>query len=245
VKANEYTLSGKRRLGASFFGLLAAVTFGISGLVLATTTPSWAGVQETPQSDPDGDTDVEDPADIAPPSGIVNLRIAFKKPLDISESEQGQKIEARLQDELKMGNKVLAPSGSLIIGHLELAKRGSHRSSTMAKISGRGPIPVFDRIVTSNHEELRIIGIPQEQNSVFSNGETIRQILVGEHGELLRVDDGDFAELEDFGFGVPHAWMPGNPSRIKIEEGDQLTITATMPAGVSVSATVIKHPQKN
>jgi len=250
MEANGYILSGKSNLRSSLCGLLTAFSFAVSAFALATSCPAFAsadaaGSVATADNSSADDADLEDPADLPPPSDTINVRIAFKKPLDISESLPGQKIEARLQDDFKMGNKVLAPSGSLIIGHMELPRRGSHRSTTRAKISGRGPIPVFDRIVTSNHDELRIIGIPPEQNSVFSNGESIRQILVGQHGELLRVDDGELSELEDFGFGVPHSWMPGNPSRLKIEAGDQITITATMPAGVSVSATVIKHPPKD
>lgn len=194
----------------------------------------------------DDSTDAED----APPAGAIKFMVSFTKGINSDRVDQGQKIEGKLEEDLKVNGQLVAPAGSKIYGHIEELKHS--RSLPKSVVSNKRRFRMrsslvikFDRIVTPAKVDMNIVGQACKQHSIFSNGHTARVILVGENGELLQTGDTSMVEDKGMGMSIPKSWVKVKGRfQIDIEPGDQLIVQATMPYGLSVSASVMKNTDK-
>lgn len=181
-----------------------------------------------------------------PPLRTIKFMVTFTKGINSKETVEGQQVEGTLQDDLKLDEQLIAPAGSTIFGHIEklTASRTLVKSvvSSQKRFKRHSSLVInFDRIVTPNKQELTISGQACEQFSLFSNGHVVREIIVGPDGELIKTGDTSMIHNQDFGISIPKSWVTFKDHfQIDIQAGDQLTVEATEPYGMLVSAKVLK-----
>jgi hypothetical protein len=166
------------------------------------------------------------------------VRIAFKTSFQSKDAKVGQKLEALLKEDLKANYALIAPTDSLLIGHVESIQ------STRKHFKGRPTMNiVFDRVITPNHHEVEIDGRPIQQLSIFTGSAGARQIVVGAHGELVKVESLETWGIPEFDLNISEASADlKNRSNIRIQAGDELNIRALLPEADKVlSGKLLKH----
>ncbi len=182
--------------------------------------------------------------------GSLKFMITFTKGINSKAAAEGQEVEGSLQDALKLDNRVIAPAGSAIFGHIE--QFNPSRTLVESAISSKKRFRMrssliirFDRIVKPDKQELNIAAQACRQFSLFSNGHTVREIIVGPEGELLKTGDMTMIKNEDLGLAIPKSWVNvSGHFQIDIQPGDQLTVEASEPYGMLVSAKVLQVKQE-
>ena len=150
--------------------------------------------------------------DILPLPTAVQFPIVFDTELDSRNTRQGDLVEAHLKDDLVFDGRLIAPAGSIVLGHVEHFVKARTMTQAMSSTDKRfhktSIIKLsFTEIITPEQEHLKIEGILSQQSAQF--GEKIeRQVVVGKEGivdsaeQMLPEDTFIGAQVVNFTLGT-------------------------------------------
>jgi hypothetical protein len=136
------------------------------------------------------------PVEMLIPSAI-RFPVIFQTSIDCKKAQSGDVIEAVLKEDLKIGDQIIAATGSTLIGHLEEVPVGqASRTRGMRSIelrlgnnANKKVVRIlFDEIVTTQKEYISIVGCASKQRASVNGRGVPREIVVGPDGELERSD---------------------------------------------------------
>lgn len=128
------------------------------------------------------------------PDGIhlasgVRFPIVSISSLSSKTAKVGDRMEARLKADLKIGGRLIAPRGALVVGHVSSAHQA--RRLLIAELSlkramrANGALGLtFDAIVTENGAHLPLVAKPARQARIIKNEGEGRVLGVNHNGEL-------------------------------------------------------------
>ena|GEM_PF-3119892 len=133
------------------------------------------------------------PFDILPLPTATQFTVIFDTELDSRTAAQGDPVDAHLKEDLVFDGRLIAPAGSIVLGHIEHYVRS--RNMTQAMMSGDKRFHktsivklAFDEIITPEQEHIKIEGTLSQQRSVF--GDSIeRQIVVDKQGIVQKAEE--------------------------------------------------------
>jgi hypothetical protein len=213
----------------------------LTPLVGASHMPCWAAEEEEPEMEIE-----EDPED----NNFLRttqFRVAFKRGFNSALALEGQQVVAKLMEPMKLRDTVMAPKGSLIYGRVESLNRKkglwkSARSKERRFNRNASVVLRFDKVVTPKKLKIEITGEASPQYSIFSNGRTVRCVVVGPEGEILKTEDTDFAGLPEFGLMVPKEWIKlKGRHELDIRPGDQITVQADFGRRGDVEGKIVEE----
>ncbi|MBX9724724.1 MAG: hypothetical protein K2X81_25185, partial [Candidatus Obscuribacterales bacterium] len=123
----------------------------------------------------------------------IEFPVVMTSKIESSEVSEGDKVEANLKENLVINNRLIAPAGSLIVGHIKALQHSrrllksivspDHRfhKGTFMQIS-------FDEIVTPDNKHLEIVGHFSEQSKMLNESYRPRKVEIGKNGELKRAE---------------------------------------------------------
>jgi hypothetical protein len=126
----------------------------------------------------------------------VQIPVVFKTPIDSRKTLDGAKIEALLKEDLIVGDTVVAPRGSRIVGHVEYLRHA--RRMTEATLSNKGRFKqgaalkvIFTKIVTTDGETLYVLGRLSQQSATLSieGGRFDREVSINKDGAFDRAEE--------------------------------------------------------
>ena len=181
------------------------------------------------------------------PIQVSKFRVIFKEPVETRYAVEGDPVEAYLQQDLIFDGHLLAPADSPVFGHIETVtktKKGNSKTKQERFKRGGSVKIAFDRIAPPDENQLQIDGRLMPQNSVFSNGEKFRRVIVGSEGEIVKAESLDIKSMNDFGISIPESTLKiRDRYQINIEPGDNLFVRAELngfdEADQSVSARLV------
>jgi hypothetical protein len=204
--------------------------------------PCWASVESAKI-----EAEEHDPEDVGPAIGhAAQVRIEFIKGFNSRIAMEGDTVVGKLMEDMKLlDGCTLAPKGSRIYGRVELVNRSKSitKSATNKKDRWNRRASVvlrFDKVVTPQKAKLEITGTAAPQYNIFSNGETVRMVLVGGEGELLKTQDTELSGLPEFGLVVPHDWVKlRGRYQIEVRPGDELLVDVDLGRHNEVQAELV------
>jgi hypothetical protein len=155
--------------------------------------------------------------DAMPLPTAIQFPVVFKTAIDSSKARPGDQVKAYLKEDLEIDQRLVAPEGSVVIGHIDTV----HQSRRLAKSAimkedrfrKNGSVRIiFDEIVTPMEEHIRITGIVSKQSAVFEEGRHPREVVVGNKGEfkkaeeVLTTDEKTISNV--FNYGVNYGLTP-------------------------------------
>jgi len=167
------------------------------------------------------------------------FRIAFETPVDSTSATTGDKIAAKLLDDLSIGDCIIAKSGSTINGAVckiqrpkRLANSLRHKGARMQR--GATLKIAFDSVYSTDGKCIKIGSNLPKQTSVFNNNGKFKQIEVDESGNLIR--DLDVVRLDQsMGFAAPKSavrmglTMVLGPAAALVAPGVMAAVNAAQP----------------
>ena len=175
-----------------------------------------------------------DPEDTGSYTGhAAQVRVEFIKGFNSAMLLPGDTIIARLMEDMKLQNgSLMASKGSKIYGRVETVNRSkkllesSKAKDGEKKLTRHASVVVrFDKIVTTQKAKLEIYGVAAPQYNIFSNGQTVRTVMVGGDGEVLKTETADFAGLPEFGMMLPKDWMRlRGRYQVDVRPGDEILV---------------------
>jgi hypothetical protein len=165
----------------------------------------------------------------------AQVRVEFIKGFNSAMLLPGDTVIARLMEDMKLQNgAMMAQKGSRIYGRVETVNRSKklfERSKKSKKgdekpLSRHASVVVrFDKIVTTQKAKLEIYGVAAPQYNVFSNGQTVRTLMVGGDGEVLKTESADFTGVTEFGLTVPKDWVKFRGRyQVEVKPGDEMLV---------------------
>jgi hypothetical protein len=177
----------------------------------------------------------------------VQFGVELTEPVDGGAVDDGTEVRWTLNKDITLNNRTLAPSGSTVIAHvvLPLKKNGARADKKIGRLRLRNALRLhFDRIVTPDHQELNIDGIPIEQSAVFNNGHQFRRLAAGENGEVLSAQDIDLLQVTEIGLAVPRELVDHKSVfNVQLKEGDVLKVQALINPSYNLSGKILKSAQ--
>lgn len=205
--------------------------------------PCWASAQSARE-----EAEEPDPEDVQAATGhAAQVRIEFIKGFNSGMALEGDTVIGKLMEDMKLlDGCVLAPKGSKMYGRIELVNRSKSltQSATAAKgerFKRRASVKLrFDKVVTPMKAKVEITGTAAPQYNVFSNGETVRMVIVGGEGEVLKVENTDYAGLPELGLLVPKDWVKlRGRYEVAIIPGDEMLVDVDLGHHGDVRGTII------
>jgi hypothetical protein len=205
--------------------------------------PCWASASSAA-----AEAEERDPEDVSSPSigHAAQLRIEFIKGFNSRLALEGDSVVGKLMEDMKLlDGCTLAPKGSRIYGRVELVNRSkslTERGKNRAENRKRHASVVlrFDKVVTPQKTKFEITGSAAPQYNIFSNGETVRMVMVGGDGELLRTEDTELSGLPELGLIVPHDWVKlRGRYQIDVRPGDELLVDIDLGRHNDVQAELV------
>ncbi|MBS1990581.1 MAG: hypothetical protein JSS83_08695 [Cyanobacteria bacterium SZAS LIN-3] len=133
------------------------------------------------------------PFDILPLPSATQFPVIFDTDIDSRSARQGDVIEAHLKEDLVFDGRLIAPAGSIVVGHIDHYVRS--RNMTQAMISGDKRFHkssiiklAFDEIITPDQEHIKIEGILSQQQTVFGD-KVERKIVVDKKGIVQKAEE--------------------------------------------------------
>ncbi len=127
--------------------------------------------------------------------GNVHLATGVRFPivcitsLSSKTAKVGDRLEARLKADLKIGGRLIAPKGTLVVGHVSSAYKA--RRLLIAEVSlkrnlrANGALGItFDAIITEDGENLPLVAKPARQARIVKNEHEGRVLGVNHNGEI-------------------------------------------------------------
>jgi hypothetical protein len=104
-------------------------------------------------------------------------------------AKQGDSVEARLKYDLKIGDRMVAPKGSVVIGHVKYCLKA--RSAMHSLVSperwyrNSGCLGIaFDEIVNDKGEHIPLVATPARQARIIKNKSDGRELGVNHNGQV-------------------------------------------------------------
>jgi hypothetical protein len=206
-------------------------TSKLVALIITLTAAGLFCVQSAKSADPRAADDDDDNA-------FPVVRIAFKTSFQSKDAKVGQQLEALLKEDLVSNSELVAPTDSVLIGHVEAINRIRGRFSSRQSLS-----IVFDRIITPNHVEVLIEARPIQQLSIFNSTGGARQIVVGQHGDLEKAESLEVLQIPEFDLAISESALDfKNRANLRIRAGDEVSIRTQVPAATTMlSGKILKH----
>lgn len=190
--------------------------------------PCFAYAEDSEKEDDDDETEVY----VDPRS--VRVRVAFLTAVNSRFNLPGDIVKAKLVEDLKFNDDVIAPKGSRIRGRVELVskkKLNKHRYLTVR----------FDQITKPDKTKFPIIASASPQHTIFSNGHIVREIKVGPDGEFQKTGTAELYVLEDLKIEIPMSYLKlKDRLEVDIQPGDQIVVSADVTTLTSVDAKIVK-----
>jgi hypothetical protein len=177
----------------------------------------------------------------------IRFPVIFKTPVNCKTAQSGDVIKASLKEDLKIGDQIIAATGSLLVGHLEevpagQVQRGRGMRSIELRLGNNANKKVlrilFDQIVTTQREYISIVGRASKQKASVNGRGVPREIIVGADGELER-SERVIKSGKQLLAAIPISARGDRPTAREItdiEPGDELLVQARSPYdGVKVS----------
>ncbi|HEY9757029.1 MAG TPA: hypothetical protein V6C97_17825 [Oculatellaceae cyanobacterium] len=165
--------------------------FIASTVVLAVTATSATSVPAAISADFQQNYQASE--DLPIPSA-VQVAVIFKQELDSAKLANDDQIEVELKEDLTLNDELIAPAGSIIIGHIEelqqsrrlaestlSSKRRFHKGSSL-KIA-------FDEIITPEDNHIPVVGCLSHQSQSFTEDGRPRQVEISKRGELIKAEE--------------------------------------------------------
>lgn len=119
----------------------------------------------------------------------VRFPIVSISSLSSKSASVGDRVEARLKVDLKIGGRLIAPAGTLVVGHVSSAHKA--RRLLIAEVAlkrwmrANGALGItFDEIVTNGGEHLPLVAKPARQVRIVKNVNEGRVMGVNHNGEI-------------------------------------------------------------
>lgn len=132
--------------------------------------------------------------DAMPLPTAIQFPVVFKTGIDSARAQSGDTIKAYLEEDLVVDGRLVAPEGSLVIGHID-SVRLSRRLAKAAiasedRFRKNGSVKIiFDEIVTPTDEHIRITGTVSKQNTIFNDSRHPREVVVDNKGEFKKAEE--------------------------------------------------------
>lgn len=110
---------------------------------------------------------------------VVKIPVSFTTPLQGTNSPPGTTVKARIDGTLSLGSKVVAPQGSLLVGHLEVSDCIYKKESLMRV--------TFNYIETPLGKRLPVKGTLRPQLGTFSCNGGMKHAHIDDHGCLIEL----------------------------------------------------------
>ncbi len=123
----------------------------------------------------------------------IQFPVVFQTPINSKYAKIGDIVTGELKEDLTIEQRVVAPAGSIIKGHIE-ALEASRRLGTSIWHKKHRFHPgcsmkiVFDEIVEPDNTKLSIVGCLSKQKITLNNEAQPREIEVGDKGELKKAE---------------------------------------------------------
>jgi hypothetical protein len=116
----------------------------------------------------------------------VQFPVVFDTGLDSRKTRQGDLIECHLKEDLVFESRLIAPAGSIVLGHVDHYVKSRTMTEAMSSKDQRfhktSIVKMsFDEIITPELEHIKIVGILSQQRAIFGDKEE-REVVVGKKG---------------------------------------------------------------
>jgi len=133
------------------------------------------------------------PFDVLPLPTATQFTVIFDSELDSRTAAQGDPVDAHLKDDLVFDGRLIAPAGSIVLGHIDHYVRSRNMTQAMASGDKRFHKTsivklAFDEIITPEQEHIKIEGTLSQQHSVFGD-KVERQIVVDKKGVVQKAEE--------------------------------------------------------
>jgi hypothetical protein len=111
------------------------------------------------------------PFDVLPLPTAVQFPVVFDTEIDSRRARQGDFIECHLKEDLVFDSRLIAPAGSVVLGHIDHYVKSRTMSQAMASRDLRFHKTsivklAFDEIITPEQEHIKIQGILSQQKTI-------------------------------------------------------------------------------
>jgi hypothetical protein len=165
--------------------------FIVSAAVATVIGPSATSVPAAISADYQQDYQAAD--DMAIPSA-VQISVVFKQELDSAKLTNNEQIEVELKEDLTINDELIAPAGSIVVGHIEELQQS--RRMAEAAVSGKHRFKkgsslkiAFDEIITPEDNHFKVVGCLSRQSQSFTEDGRPRQVEISKKGELTKAEE--------------------------------------------------------
>ncbi len=132
--------------------------------------------------------------DAMPLPTAIQFPVVFKTSIDSAKAQEGDEVKAYLKEDLFIENRLVAPEGSVVVGHIDTVRKSRRLAKSAIMKEDRfhknGSVRiVFDEIITPDEEHIRITGIVSKQSTTFIDGRHPREVVVGNKGEFKKAEE--------------------------------------------------------
>jgi len=126
------------------------------------------------------------PFDVLDLPTAVQFPVIFDVAIDSRNSRQGDLVECHLKDDLVFENHLIAPAGSVVLGHIDHFVKSRTMTQAMTSKDERFHKTsiikiIFDEIITPEQEHKKIVGILSKQKAIFGD-KVEREVVVDKKG---------------------------------------------------------------
>jgi hypothetical protein len=123
----------------------------------------------------------------------IQFPIVFKKVIDSSKAMVGDEVIASLKEDIVIDDELIAPEGSVVIGHIAKLKRSRRLTESVISKNrrfhkGSSMKIELDEIITDEDEHIPIVGCLSKQTADFFDGKQPREVEISSSGELIKAE---------------------------------------------------------
>ena len=172
-------------------------------VALPSAVPLGVNQESTPADDPiviDNDeqkleaeykwSEIPDGPDKTRISAGARFPVAIQSQLSSKTAKVGDLIEARLQVDIKIGGRLIAPKGAVVIGHVIAVERARKMIAAEFTLNKRfmrmaGSLGIqFDEILTDKGEHIPLVALPATNARIVKNSADGRVMGVNRSGQI-------------------------------------------------------------
>jgi hypothetical protein len=123
----------------------------------------------------------------------IQFPIVFKKVIDSTKAMVGDEVLATLKEDIVIDDELIAPEGSVVIGHISKLKRSRRLTESVISKNRRfhkgSSMKIdLDEIITDEDEHIPIVGCLSKQTADFFDGKQPREVEINSGGELIKAE---------------------------------------------------------
>jgi hypothetical protein len=123
----------------------------------------------------------------------IQFPVVFKSVIDSSKAMVGDEVLASLKEDIVIDDELIAPEGSIIVGHIAKLKRSRRLTESVISKNrrfhkGSSMKIEFDEIITDEDEHIPIVGCLSKQTADFFDGKQPREVEITSGGELIKAE---------------------------------------------------------